>query len=133
MRAASRRSRKSVVWRSAHGEKYRNGGLRSVFRLRRRRKSLIDTMPMAHAARQRGGLLGNGLLQFKLACHLVMEMGRGSCKGEHTVSCAIIEEDSCGFGGILGDLDGVSVSSARAAALQWMLRAHGEGCRVEGV
>jgi hypothetical protein len=48
------------------------------------------------------------------------------------VSCAVIEEDSRGFGGILGDLDGVSVSSARAAALQWMLGAHGEGCRVEG-
>lgn len=48
------------------------------------------------------------------------------------MSCAVIEEDSRGFGSILGDLDGVSVSSARAAALQWMLGVHGEGCRVEG-
>lgn len=74
MRAAFRRSHRSVVWRFARWERYRIDGSQKGFRRRRRHKLLIDTKSMAHGAMPREGLLGNDLLEFRLACQLVMEM-----------------------------------------------------------
>jgi hypothetical protein len=67
------------------------------------------------------GCLGSAYWGFLSALHY--ETGEGVAP---TVRVAVVEEDLWSFCRILGDLDDVAVSSARAAALEGAFSTHGE-------
>jgi hypothetical protein len=67
------------------------------------------------------GCLGSAYWGFLSALHC--ETGEGVAP---TVRVAVVEEDLWSFCRILGDLDDVAVSSARAAALEGAFSTHGE-------